>query len=455
MQPADVRTIQDAKSIVEERKLSHVKVGVFDADGILRGKYMSKSKFFSALDKGFGFCDVVLGWDSDDELYDNVTYTGWHTGYPDAPVRLLPETCRSLPFEGDMLLFLAEFDQQAEAICPRGVLRRVIERCASMGFSAMGALEFEFFVFEETPHSVREKGYQNLKPITPGNFGYSVIRNSVWSDLYHTLLSQLEAMDIPIEGLHTETGPGVLEAAITVDDVLKAADKAALFKTFTKVIAQREGLMATFMAKWSPDYPGQSGHTHISLQNKDGTSAFFRQDGHHHMSPVMEHFLAGCQAYMPEVLAMVSPTVNSYSRMIPGAWAPTNATWGVENRTTALRVIPGSPSSQRIEYRVVAADTNPYLALAAVLGSGLAGIEQKLKPTAEIIGNAYEQETPKALDLPQTLTEAASRLRASKMANDMFGEPFVSHFAASREWEERQFRRAITDWELRRYFEII
>ena len=253
------------------------------------------------------------------------------------------------------------------------MLRRVIQKCTDMGFSAMGALEFEFFVFEETPHSIREKGYRNLKPITPGNFGYSVIRNSVWAELYHTLFDQLEAMDIPIEGLHTETGPGVLEAAITVDNVLKAADNAALFKTFTKVIAQREGLMATFMAKWSPDYPGQSGHTHISLRNQDGSSAFYAPEGRHNMSPIMEHFLAGCQRFMPEVLAMVAPTVNSYSRMVPGAWAPTNATWGVENRTTALRVIPGSASSQRIEYRVVAADTNPYLALAAVLGSGLAG----------------------------------------------------------------------------------
>ena len=163
MQPADVRTIQDAKAIVDERGLSHVKVGVFDADGILRGKYMSKQKFYSALEKGFGFCDVVLGWDSDDELYDNVTYTGWHTGYPDAPVRILPQTCRALPFEGDMLFFLAEFAQQAEEICPRGVLRRVIQKCTDMGFSAMGALEFEFFVFEETPHSIREKRVSEFK----------------------------------------------------------------------------------------------------------------------------------------------------------------------------------------------------------------------------------------------------------------------------------------------------
>jgi glutamine synthetase len=455
MESRQVMNAEDARKIVEERGLSHVKVGVFDMDGVLRGKYMSKEKFFSSLESGYGFCDVVLGWDSNDQLYDNVKYTGWHTGYPDAPVRLLPSTCRELPFEGNMLFFLSEFAEKAEVICPRGVLRRVIQRCRDMGFEPFGALEFEFFVFDENPHSVRDKGYRNLKPITPGNFGYSMIRSSVWSEFYHLLMDTMNRMDIPIEGLHTETGPGVLEAAIGVDGALAAADKAALFKTFTKVVAQRSDLMATFMAKWSPDYPGQSGHTHISLQHKDGSSAFHDAGGLHNMSLTMQHFLGGCQRFMPEVLAMVAPTVNSFSRMVPGAWAPTNATWGVENRTTALRVIPGSAKSQRIEYRIVAADTNPYLAMAAVLASGLAGIEQEIAHTDEVFGNAYEQPFAKELALPVTLTEAAGRLRASKMAQEAFGSDFVEHFAASREWEEREFRKAITDWELKRYFELI
>ena len=213
--------------------------------------------------------------------------------------------------------------------------------------------------------------------------------------------------------------------------------------------------MATFMAKWSPDYPGQSGHTHVSLQNLDGSSAFYQDGGLHSMSQTMQHFLGGCQRLMPEMLAMVAGTVNSYSRMVPGAWAPTNATWGVENRTTALRVIPGSPKSQRIEYRVVAADTNPYLAMAAVLASGLAGIEQGLEPTDEVHGNAYTQESPVDLKLPTTLSGAAKRFRQSEVARDMFGSAFVDHYAASREWEEREFHKAITDWELKRYFEII
>jgi glutamine synthetase len=454
MQSREVKSIQDAEQLVRERELSHVKVGVFDMDGVLRGKYMSRAKFLSALKKGFGFCDVVLGWDSDDQLYDNVEYTGWHTGYPDAPVRILPETCRELPWE-ETVFFLGEFSPPAEKLCPRGVLRTAIAKAQSMGLKAFGAVEYEFFVFDETPKSVRNKGYRNLEPIAPGNFGYSVIRNSGDSELYETILKNAEVMDFPIEGLHEETGPGVLEAAITVDELLSAADKAALFKTFTKVICQKVDLMACFMAKWSPDHPGQSGHMHISLQNEDGSSAFYEADAPHTMSPTMRSFVAGCQQLMPEMLAMVAPTVNSFSRMVPGAWAPTNATWGVENRTCALRVIAGSPSSQRLEYRVGAADLNPYLALAAVLASGLHGIEQGLELADGIEGNAYDQPSNPDLELPKTLWEAAERFEASEVAKALWGEDFVKHYAASRKWEEREFRKAITDWELSRYFEII
>ncbi|WP_374449103.1 glutamine synthetase family protein [Stella sp.] len=455
MQPRDVRTVADARAIVEARGLTHVKVGVFDADGILRGKYMSRAKFFSALEGGFGFCDVVLGWDSNDQLYDNTTYTGWHTAYPDAPVRVVPESCREIPFEAPGLFFLAEFAPPADTICPRGTLRRVLDRAKSMGFRVKAAVEYEFFVFDETPHSVREKGYRNLKPITPGYFGYSVLRNSVWSDFYRELLETCERMDLPIEGLHTETGPGVLEAAITVDDALNAADKAALFKTFAKIVAQRRNLMATFMAKWSPDWPGQSGHIHTSLTDLDGKPVFRDADGEGGMSKTMRHFVAGQQALLPEVLGMVAPTVNSYTRLIPGFWAPTSATWGIENRTTALRVIPGGEKSQRVEYRIAAADGNPYLALAAAIGSGLWGIEHGLEPTPAVRGNAYEQKAQRRLALPATLGEAAGRLKASKAARALYGDAFVDHFAATREWEEREARRAITDWQLARYFEII
>ena len=451
--PRNVRTAGDAQAIVDERGLAHVKVGVFDTDGVLRGKYMSRDKFVSALSGGFGFCDVVLGWDSNDQLYDNVSFTGWHTGYPDAAVRLLPDSCRELPDEEGGLLFLGEFAPPADAVCPRAALRNAIAYARGLGFEPFAALEYEFFVFNETPQSVNDKGFRNLEPITPGNFGYSVLRSSVWSELYRELMAVSESMDFPLEGLHTETGPGVLEAAITVDAALAAADKAALFKTFTKVVCERRDLMVTFMAKWSPNYPGQSGHIHLSLKH-DGESAFYDGNKPNGISDTMRYFVGGCQRLMPEMLAMVASTVNSYRRLIPGFWAPTSATWGVENRTCAIRVVEGTTKSQRVEYRVAAADANPYLALAAALMSGVYGIENKLDPTEPIVGNAYEQKTDLP-PFPTTLFEAAERLQASTPARTVFGDAFVDHFAKSRQWEEREFRKHISDWELRRYFEII
>jgi glutamine synthetase len=455
MEPRSVKSAADARKIVEERNLDYVKIGVFDVDGVMRGKYMGRDKFFSALENGFGFCDVVLGWDSNDQLYDNVKLTGWHTAYPDAWVRVVPESCRAIPTEGDMLLFLGEFAPPAETVCPRGALRSVLKRADRMGFSVRAAAEFEFFLFEETPHSVREKNYRDLKNITPGFFGYSVLRNSVHAEFYKDLLDMCKAMDFPLEGLHTETGPGVIEVALNHDEALVAADKAALFKTFTKVLAQRRGWMATFMAKWSPDWPGQSGHLHVSLAGKDGKPVFYDASAPHTMSQQMRWFVGGQQALMPELLSMIACTVNSYTRLIPGFWAPTHATWGVENRTCALRVIPGSAKSQRVEYRIAAADINPYIALACAIGSGLWGIENKIEPDEPVVGNAYAMEFSPARDLPRTLSEAAERLKRSKAANELFGEAFVEHYAATRDWEEREFRKAITDWELARYFEII
>jgi glutamine synthetase len=454
MEPRQVRSTADARAIVDERGAQYVKVGVFDVDGIMRGKYISREKFLSALEGGFGFCDVVLGWDCQDQLYDNVEYTGWHTGYPDAPVRVLPDSCRVLPFEDDGLFFLGEFSPPSETVCPRALLRRVVERGKTMGFSAYAGFEYEFFVFKETPESIREKNYRGLTPMAPGWFGYSVLRNSAGSDFYRALLDTCRAMDMGIEGLHEETGPGVMEAAITVDGALAAADKAALFKTFAKVIAQKHGLLATFMAKWSKDLPGQSGHIHLSLK-KDGNPVFHEPGKPHSMSDTLRWFVGGQQKLMPELLAMVAPTVNSYRRLIPGFWAPTDSTWGVENRTTALRVIPGSPKSQRVEYRIAAADANPYVILAAALGSGLWGIEHRIEPEAMVTGNAYDRKYPSRLALPRTLWDAAQRLKASRAARDLFGDAFVEHFAATREWEEREFRKHVSDWELARYFEII
>ncbi len=455
MRPAEVETAEDAFALVDERGLSHVKLGFVDMDGVMRGKYMGRDKFQNALESGFGFCDVIVGWDTDDQLYDNVSYTGWQTGYPDAPVRVIPESCRNLPLEDSGLFFLCELAAPADAICPRGLLRRVLDRMAGMGLRARAGFEYEFGVFAENPHSIRQKDYRDLKPIAPGFFGYSILRNSAHSKFYRALLELSEGMDFGLEGLHEESGPGALEAAIRVDEAMAAADKAAVFKTFTKVQAEQQDLMATFMARWSTDYPGQSGHIHISLTDQAEKPVFHDQAADGSISESLRYFIGGQQKLMPEFLAMIAPTINSYRRLVPGFWAPTWASWGIDNRTTALRLVPGDATSQRVEFRIAAADANPYICLSAAMASGLWGIENRCEPETAVEGSAYDVEGPEELHLPRSLMDAAAALRRSQPARDWFGDEFVDHFSASREWEEREFRKSVTDWELKRYFEII
>lgn len=450
-----MKTVEEIRKAVETASASHVKIGVCDIDGILRGKYMSRDKFLSSLDGGFGFCDVVLGWDANDQLYDNTKMTGWHTGYGDAPVRILPDTMRELPSEPGVLFFMGEFAGEMEPICPRGVLRRVLEHGEELGYTAKAACEYEFLVVEETAETLAAKNYCNMIAHGAGNFGYSVIRNSVNTPFYQGLLDFFEAFDVPIEGLHEETGPGALEAAIRVDDAIEAGTRGVLFKTFTKVMAQRMGLFTSFMAKWNSELPGQGGHVHVSLQDRDGKGVFRDENDPQGLSRTMRHFIGGVQQLSPQIAALAAPTVNSYKRLVPGYWAPTAATWGIDNRTVAIRAITGSDKSQRVEYRIPGADTNPYLVLAAALGAGFWGIENEVEPSEAMTGNAYTQDCEDRFQLPRTLGEASVALESSSAAREIFGDAFVEHFAATRMWEEREARRQVTDWEMARYFEII
>lgn len=450
-----INTKEQVHSLISDSKSSHVKVGVFDLDGVLCGKYMSKDKFLSSLDSGFGFCEVVLGWDVNDKLYDSAKLTGWHTGYGDAQVKILPELYRTLPFEDDTPMVIGEFTGRLSSLCPRGVLRKVLDRAESMGFKVKAACEYEFLVLDESIEALRAKEFKAPKTLGEGNFGYSMLRNSVNTDFYKGLLDLCNEMEIPLEGLHEETGPGMLEAAITVDDAFNSADKAALFKTFAKVFAQRQGRTLSFMAKWNEQYSGQGGHVHLSLTDLDGKPLFHDAEKPNGISDTMRWFIGGLQRLVPEFAGLVTPTINSYRRLVPGYWAPTTATWGVDNRTVAIRAISGSAKSQRVEYRVPGADANPYLALAGALAAGLWGIENRIEPLTPIEGNGYEQETPDELKLPRTLWESAQRLRNSTVAKEWLGESFIEHYTTSREWEEREFARHVTDWELNRYLEII
>ena len=437
---------------------SKVKVAVTDIDGILRGKYISKDKFLSAKEKGFGFCSVVMGWDCQDVCYDNISYTGWHTGYPDALAKIDLDTMREIPWENKTPFFLADFvddKNQGLASCSRSLLKKTLLDLEKLGFCALSGFEFEWFNFTETAHSLFEKNYQNPKPISPGMFGYSLIRSSERSAYFHDLMDMLAAFKVPLEGLHTETGPGVYEAAIACAPPLMAADRGVLFKAAVKEIANKHGILPTFMARWNKDLPGSSGHIHQSLLHLDSQkNAFYDEKAPHQMSETFCHYVAGILKLLPSLLPLFAPTVNSYKRLVEGFWAPTRANWGVDNRTAALRVIEGSHSSTRLEVRVGGADLNPYLALSACLAAGAYGIREKLPlNTDPIKGNAYESLAGEKL--PSTLEEASLKMKEDKLAGEILGEDFVDHFVNTRLWEWRQHKEAVTDWELKRYFEII
>lgn len=451
----------DKKEIVKKLKEgghTKVKVGIVDIDGVLRGKFVHRDKLISALEGGFGFCSVVFGWDMVDASYDNSKMVGWHTGYGDFEARLDLETFRTIPWENGTPFVLADFSRDSDdnlPLCPRSLLKKVIRMAEDMGFAPMFSQEFEWFNFKETAESSKGKTFGDLKSLTPGMFGYSVLRMSENSEFFHQLFDLLEGFGVPLEGLHTETGPGVTEAAITYSDILEAADRAALFKTAVKEIAYGQGITASFMAKQTDKLPGNGGHIHQSLWDAekkenlffDGTDA----DG---MSETMRYFLAGQLHCLPEILPMFAPTINSYKRLVEGAWAPTTLTWGHDNRTCALRVLTGSKKATRMEHRVVGSDVNPYLAMAACLASGLYGIKNKLELNiAPTKGNGYENLENGIL--PSNLLDASNKMKGSEIAKELFGETFVEHFTGTREWEWRQFSAAVTDWETKRYFEII
>ncbi len=452
-------TVSEIKTYLHQHQPGKVKFAFADIDGVLRGKVISAEKMLDVLDYGAGFCDVIFGWDSSDALYNSGnTLTGWHTGFPDRTCHLDLSTFRTIPWQHHLPFFLADFSQEpgtADAACSRSLLKRVVASADEMGFVARFAQEFEWFNFDETPTSLSDKNYQQPRPISPGMFGYSSLRPSQFSDFYYDLFDQLTAFGVPIEGLHTETGPGVYEAAIHHDTTVAAADKATLFKMAVKEIASLHGITASFMAKWNKDLPGCSGHIHQSLWNKDETQNLFYEDGaENKMSLLMKQYVAGQLFCLPHLLPMYAPTINSYKRLVEGAWAPTTITWGIDNRTTAVRVINPYEKAMRVEMRVPGSDTNPYLAFAASLASGLYGIRHQLSLTIpETIGNGYAVKENGVI--PSNLYEATVAMQHSAIAEELFGAPFVQHFAETRMHEWKQFAAQVTDWEIRRYFEII
>ena len=260
---------------------------------------------------------------------------------------------------------------------PKNSSKKVLADANNEGLDPVFSQEYEWFNFEDTSKELHDRNFSNLNPITRGMFGYSLIRASERSEFFNDLFDLMEKFNIKLEGLHTETGPGVYEAAIMYAPILEAADRSVLFKAAVKEIGHRHKIMPTFMAKWDETLPGTSGHIHQSLW-RDGQNIFFDSNDSNKMSETMKHYIAGLLHCLPHVLPLYAPTINSYKRLVEGAWAPTTITWGIDNRTVAVRALPGSDKSTRIEMRVPGADMNPYLAMSAALASGLYGIKKQI-----------------------------------------------------------------------------
>lgn len=450
--------LEAVSRIIEERGIKTVKIGGADLDGVYRGKRVSAEHFLASSD-GFPQCDVIFGWDIQDHVIGSLPFSNWETGFGDIVMRPDLSTFAAVPWEEGSASVVCDFYTEHGdplPIAPRHVLRRVVEQAAASGLRPMMAAELEVRFFREDQESLREKGYYDLRPLNPGLNCYSIHHASVDEPVIGRVREGMNAYGIPVEADNHEHGAGMYELNLRYTDALRAADQTMLYKSGTKEIAAQMGAVATFMAKYADNVDGCGGHVHQSLWSEDGEgSLFWDSEAPHHLSETLRRYLAGILATIPEFMLMYAPNVNSYKRYVSGTWAPTNVSWGLDNRTAALRVIGGSPGAIRVENRVPGADLNPYLAFAASLAGGLHGIEEKLEPPPATRGNAYRLDGSEAAPIPHSLPEALERFRQSALARRYFGDEFVEQYIAFREWEVESFRRAVTDWERKRYFEMV
>ncbi|GAA6059842.1 hypothetical protein JCM10212_003754 [Sporobolomyces blumeae] len=475
-------TVDQIKEFLKDD--DRVQLAGVDVDGILRGKFMQKEKFLSSLKDGFGFCSVVFGWDTHDSAYSpELKISNLSNGYRDLVAHISLDSYRRTPATADVPSFpfflVTFFDPESGKglhACPRATLNQVTEQLAEEGLSAYAGAEYEFFQFRETPASIYQKDFHNLEPLTKGAHGYSLLRPHVNHKYFHDLWDNCKAFGIPIEGHHTETGPGVFESALAYQPVMRMADNAVLFKWIAKTTGLQYGIMPTFMAKPYADQPGCSGHCHISLRDREGNNVFAVKDDEvkegrkdakfedtKRISKEAEWFLAGVLDGLPDIMPCLVPTINGYKRLVESFWAPTSVSYAYENRVASVRIISppmADPRATRLEVRVPGADMNPYMVFSAVLALGLRGIKNKIELTRPPISTRGLKDGSASSEiklerLPKNLLAATERFMApGSLAREVLGNEFVEHYGATRLNEWNVFSQAVTDWELKRYLEL-
>jgi glutamine synthetase len=451
-------TAAELQDFVEQNNIKTFKVGTVDLDGLWRGKRIAAPYFLeSVADHGTNICNILLGWDMHDEPITGLSYTGWQTGFPD--VTLLPDlaTLRTVPWEpgtASVICDMREVDLTPVPLAPRVVLQSVVDQAQAAGYTPKVGYELEFYLLKGTADELASRGFRDLEPFTRGHHTYSVQRDTASEYVIGEIREQLADYGIYIEASNSEHGPGQFEVNMRFCDAIAAADGAMMLKSSVKELAARHGLTASFIAKIHPVWAGSSGHMHQSLVDEAGNPVFANPDDPSRLSDVGLAYMAGVVELAKPMTAFYLPTVNSYKRTEGATWAGSSSTWGTDNRTVALRAIPGAGRSARIENRIAGADANPYLVIAANIASGLHGIAKGLQPPAPMVGNAYEQLTEDNM-LPGNLAAAADVLAGSDTVRSIFGDDFVDHFAATRRWEMRQFNAHVTEWETARYLEHI
>ncbi len=448
--------IDELEQATAAGEIDTVLVCFTDMQGRLIGKRFQASFFVESGYAETHGCDYLLANDITMETVPGYKAANWEKGYGDFVLKPDLKTLRRTPWlEGTALVLCDVFDHHTHEEVPhspRAMLRKQVRLIAELDMQAQMASELEFYLFNESYDSARQKSYVNLA--TAGHYieDYHIFQTSKEEDVMRSIRNGLEGAEIPVENSKGEWGPGQEEINVRYTDALQMADRHAILKNACKEIAWQKGQSITFMAKWKTELAGSSSHVHQSLWNAQGKEPLFLdEDAQHGMSALMQHYLAGQLAYARDITWFLAPYVNSYKRFQAGTFAPTKAVWSCDNRSAGFRLCGESSKAIRVECRIGGADLNPYLAFSALLAAGIAGIKNKIPLEAGYVGDVYQGSTLR--EVPKTLNEAIESMQKSEMLRDALGEDVVDHYLRAAEWEQSEYDRQVTDYEVRRGFE--
>ena len=447
-------SFDDLKSRVTDGSIDTVLACFVDMQGRLMGKRFHAVNFVETSFKETHCCNYLLATDLEMATPDGYASTSWETGYGDYVMAPDLTTLRAVPWlEGTALVLCDVLDHHTHAPVPhdpRAILKKQVARLRDLGFDAKMATELEFFLFEKSLDEIRAGGFRDLTPISGYNEDYNIFQTTKEEGVMRPIRNHLYAAGLPIENSKGEAEAGQEELNIRYAPALDCADHHSIAKHAIKEIAWQNGRAASFLPKWHKDRVGSSSHVHQSLWQGE-TPAFFDKDADLGMSDLMKNYMAGLIAYAPDYTFFLAPYVNSYKRFAKGTFAPTKTVWSIDNRTAGFRLCGADTKGVRVECRIGGSDLNPYLAQAAMLAAGIKGIEDKMTLAPATTGDVYED--AKALDIPQTLRAATATLRASKLLREVLGDDVVEHYTRAAEWEQEEFDRTVTDWEIARGFE--